>query len=71
MHAYEPGRLGMITTTIQSLASHYTSRFLILSATLPHPIRSQLADCLPAGKPYKPIPKPACARYIHLTVNSC
>lgn len=47
MHAYEPARLGMITATIDYLARYYAARFLIMSATLPHPIRSQLTARLP------------------------
>lgn len=47
MHAYEPARLGMITATIQYLARYYAARFLIMSATLPHPIRTILTNCLP------------------------
>lgn len=47
MHAYEPARLGMISATIHYLARHYAARFLIMSATLPHPIRTQLAAGLP------------------------
>lgn len=46
MHAYEPNRLGMIVATIQYLADYYAARFLIMSATLPHPIRSRLAQSL-------------------------
>lgn len=47
MHAYEPARLGMIAATIGYLAHHYAARFLIMSATLPHPIRTHLAERLP------------------------
>ncbi|GIV64105.1 MAG: CRISPR-associated helicase/endonuclease Cas3 [Bellilinea sp.] len=47
MHAYEPQRLGMIAATLTYLARYYAARFLILSATLPHPIRTYLAERLP------------------------
>ncbi len=47
MHAYEPTRLGMMVATIRYLARQYAARFLILSATLPHPIRAALGESLP------------------------
>lgn len=41
MHAYEPRRLGMIAATLEFLAAHYGARFFVMSATLPHMLRSQ------------------------------
>lgn len=46
MHAYEPKRMGMIAATLQFLAQHYGARFFIMSATLPHMLRSQLSQRL-------------------------
>ncbi|RME80657.1 MAG: CRISPR-associated helicase Cas3' [Caldilineae bacterium] len=46
MHAYEPKRLGMIVETMRFLARHYGARFLIMSATLPDPLRQVLTASL-------------------------
>jgi len=46
MHAYEPKRLGMIAATIEFLARYYGARFLIMSATLPHMLCSELKQRL-------------------------
>jgi len=46
IHAYEPKRLGMIAATIEFLARYYGARFLIMSATLPHMLRSELKQRL-------------------------
>ncbi|MCX8025784.1 MAG: CRISPR-associated helicase Cas3', partial [Thermanaerothrix sp.] len=46
IHAYEPARLAMIVATMGFLARFYGARFLIMSATLPAPIRAVLEDTL-------------------------
>jgi CRISPR-associated endonuclease/helicase Cas3 len=46
IHAYEPARLAMIVATIEYLARYYGARFLVMSATLPAPIRGVLEDVL-------------------------
>lgn len=46
VHAYEPGRLAMILSTIKLLAERFAARFLIMSATLPGPVRQVLQETL-------------------------
>ncbi|WP_366519162.1 CRISPR-associated helicase Cas3' [uncultured Thermanaerothrix sp.] len=46
MHVYEPIRLAMIVATMGYLARFYGARFLVMSATLPAPIRGVLEDTL-------------------------
>jgi len=44
IHAYEPNRLAMITATSGLLARSYGARFLVMSATLPAPVRAVIQD---------------------------
>ncbi len=46
IHAYEPARLAMIVATMGFLARAYGARFLVMSATLPAPIRAVLEETL-------------------------
>jgi len=46
IHAYEPARLAMIIQTMAYLARYYGARFLVMSATLPSPIRHSLEEAL-------------------------
>lgn len=46
IHAYEPARLAMIIQTMAYLARYYGARFLVMSATLPSPIRQSLEEAL-------------------------
>ncbi|MDT8897613.1 CRISPR-associated helicase Cas3' [Thermanaerothrix sp. 4228-RoL] len=46
IHAYEPARLAMIVATMGFLKRVYGARFLVMSATLPAPIRGVLEDTL-------------------------
>lgn len=46
IHAYEPKRLAMIFETLRYLVQQYGVRVMVMSATLPHPIRNQLKEIL-------------------------
>ncbi len=46
IHAYEPDRLAMIVSTMGFLARTCGARFLVMSATLPAPLRAALEDTL-------------------------
>ncbi len=46
IHAYEPERLAMILETVRYLAAHYGARFLVMSATLPAPVRERWLDAV-------------------------
>ncbi|MQL50698.1 CRISPR-associated helicase Cas3' [Desulfofundulus thermobenzoicus] len=46
IHAYEPGRLAMILETIGYLRKNFGSRFFIMSATLPRPVRLRVQEVL-------------------------
>ncbi|MGQ9586590.1 MAG: CRISPR-associated helicase Cas3' [Anaerolineae bacterium] len=47
IHAYEPKRLALIVETVRYLRKHLGARFLVMSATLPHPVRARLEEVLP------------------------
>jgi CRISPR-associated endonuclease/helicase Cas3 len=46
IHAYEPARLAMILETVRLLADRFGATFLIMSATLPAPVRERLGEVL-------------------------
>jgi CRISPR-associated endonuclease/helicase Cas3 len=46
IHAYEPARLAMILETIRDLRKRFGGRFLIMSATLPAPVRARVQEVL-------------------------
>ena len=46
IHAYEPTRLAMILKTIEYLHKNFNARFLIMSATFPSLIKTQLVQLL-------------------------
>ncbi|MGQ9854108.1 MAG: CRISPR-associated helicase Cas3', partial [Candidatus Oleimicrobiaceae bacterium] len=49
IHAYEPGRLAMILETVRFLRENLGAFFLVMTATLPAPVRGHLEEAL--GKP--------------------
>ncbi len=49
IHAYEPARLAMIVESMHYLARYYEARFLVMSATLPAPVREALHAALPGA----------------------
>ncbi|MBW2071450.1 MAG: CRISPR-associated helicase Cas3' [Deltaproteobacteria bacterium] len=46
IHAYEPRRLAMILETVKYLREEWGARFLVMSATLPAPIRNRVKQAL-------------------------
>ena len=46
IHAYEPTRLAMILETVKFLREEWGARFLVMSATLPAPIRNRVEQAL-------------------------
>ncbi len=46
IHAYEPKRLALILETVAYLREHLGARFLVMSATLPAPVRQRVAQAL-------------------------
>lgn len=48
IHAYEPHRLAMIVASVKYLTRYYGARFLVMSATLPTPIRKVFEQALGA-----------------------
>lgn len=46
IHAYEPARLAMILETIRDLRERFGARFLVMSATLPEPVRARVLEAL-------------------------
>lgn len=46
IHAYEPARLAMILETVRDLRARFGARFLVMSATLPEPVRARVAAAL-------------------------
>jgi CRISPR-associated endonuclease/helicase Cas3 len=69
IHAYEPTRLAMILGTIRDLRERFGGRFLVMSATLPEPVRMRVQEALGGVEVVRP-PKPlfeAFARHrVHL-----
>ena len=69
IHAYEPTRLAMILETIRDLRERFGGRFLVMSATLPEPVRMKVQEALGGVEVVRP-PKPlfeAFARHsVHL-----
>lgn len=57
IHAYEPRRLAMILETIRDLRERFGGRFLIMSATLPKPVRIRVQEALGGVEVVRP-PKP-------------
>jgi CRISPR-associated endonuclease/helicase Cas3 len=51
IHAYEPSRLAMILETIRYLRENFVSRFFVMSATFPSPIREKLKAVLGVSEP--------------------
>lgn len=48
IHAYEPGRLAMIVALVGWLRKYFDARFLVMTATLPPPVRQALSEALPS-----------------------
>lgn len=46
VHAYEPGRLAMILSTVKYLREQFGARFFVMSATLPELLRARLTETL-------------------------
>lgn len=46
IHAYEPARLAMILETVRDLREKFGARFLVMSATLPAPVRARVREAL-------------------------
>ncbi|MBW2031248.1 MAG: CRISPR-associated helicase Cas3' [Deltaproteobacteria bacterium] len=46
IHAYEPRRLAMILETVKYLREEWGARFLVMSATLPAPVRNRVKQAL-------------------------
>jgi CRISPR-associated endonuclease/helicase Cas3 len=46
IHAYEPARLAMILETVRDLRERFSARFLVMSATLPEPVRARVLEAL-------------------------
>ncbi len=57
IHAYEPARLAMIVETMRYLGRYYGARFLVMSATLPPPVRDALSAALPAAHDLRAAPQ--------------
>jgi CRISPR-associated endonuclease/helicase Cas3 len=47
VHAYEPRRLALILETVRFLRERLDALFLVMSATMPRPVRERLARALP------------------------
>jgi CRISPR-associated endonuclease/helicase Cas3 len=54
IHAYEPERLAMILETVRNLRERFGARFLVMSATLPHPVERMAQDALGGVSAVKP-----------------
>lgn len=46
IHSYEPRRLAMILETVRDLRERFGGRFLVMSATLPEPVRVRIQEVL-------------------------
>ncbi len=46
IHAYEPKRLAMILETLKYLREGWGARFMVMSATLPSPVKEQVIEAL-------------------------